>query len=133
MITVTLNREYRSKETIGTFYCAEQGWTRYSVELPWKNNMIGLSCIPAGEYECVEHVSPKFGRCYWLPKVKGRTQILIHPANYVYQLRGCIATGTSHADIDGDGVIDVVNSRKALEFMLEKLGKKFILIIQPNP
>jgi hypothetical protein len=49
-------------------------------------------CIPPGEYvaTCFDH--PEHGRCYEL-KVDGRTGILLHPANWWWQLLGCVALG----------------------------------------
>jgi len=40
--------------------------------------------------------SLKFGRVYRVYDVKGRTGILIHPANFVSELKGCIAIGEIH-------------------------------------
>ena len=34
----------------------------YSIELPWKDNQTGVSCIPEGRYELVKRWSLKFGR-----------------------------------------------------------------------
>ena len=64
----------------------------YSIELPWKDNRAGVSCIPEGHYELVKRWSPKFGRHLQLMNVPQRKYILIHPANDALQeLKGCIA------------------------------------------
>ncbi|MFN3562746.1 MAG: hypothetical protein ACK4XM_12660 [Chloroherpetonaceae bacterium] len=51
-------------------------------------------------------------------EVDKRSQILIHPANYASSdsryksdLKGCIAFGMKHGDINQDGVIDLIDSR----------------------
>jgi hypothetical protein len=58
--------------------------------------------------------------------VPKRSGIKIHVANYTRQLRGCIAPGLSHADIDKDGIMDVVSSTKALADILAVLDKENI-------
>ncbi len=64
----------------------------YSIELPWKENQTGVSCIPEGRYELVKRWSPKFLRHLQVMNVPGREYILIHPANEALQeLKGCIA------------------------------------------
>lgn len=64
----------------------------YTIELPWKDNQRGISCIPEGVYEVATRYSQKFGSHLCLPGVKGRSYILIHSANdALAELRGCIA------------------------------------------
>ena len=64
----------------------------YSIELPWKENRAGVSCIPEGNYELLKRYSPKFGRHLEVMNVPQRKYILIHPANNALQeLKGCIA------------------------------------------
>ncbi|HEY2347563.1 MAG TPA: DUF5675 family protein [Puia sp.] len=64
----------------------------YSIELPWKENQTGVSCIPEGRYELIKRWSLKFGRHLQIMNVSGRECILIHPANEALrELKGCIA------------------------------------------
>jgi hypothetical protein len=64
----------------------------YTIELPWKNNLAGVSCIPEGIYDLVSGWSPKFGRHLQIMHVSGRELILMHPANEaLLELKGCIA------------------------------------------
>jgi hypothetical protein len=64
----------------------------YSIELPWKDNLARVSCIPEGRFELVKKWSPKFGSVSQLMNVPGRSGILIHPANdAMHELKGCIA------------------------------------------
>jgi hypothetical protein len=64
----------------------------YSIELPWKENLAQVSCIPEGRYELVKRWSLKFGRHLQIMDVPGRELILIHPANEALrELKGCIA------------------------------------------
>lgn len=90
-----------------------------TLELPWKNNEKRMSCIPVGTYQLVKHNSPKFGACYWVQNVPGRSEILIHPGNYHTQILGCILPGQSHSDINGDGQLDVTASKVTMGKLLE--------------
>jgi hypothetical protein len=64
----------------------------YSIELPWKDNQTGVSCIPEGRYELVKRCNDKFNRHLQVMNVPQRSDILIHPANEALkELKGCIA------------------------------------------
>jgi len=71
----------------------------YTLELPWRNNVRRMSCVPTGSYRCDLITSPRFGRCYLLDRVPGRSEVLIHAANFGgditlgwdTHLQGCIA------------------------------------------
>jgi Family of unknown function (DUF5675) len=52
----------------------------YNIELPWKKNQAGVSCIPEGEYGLAKRWSFKFGRHLQILNVPGREYILIHLA-----------------------------------------------------
>ena len=76
------------------------GW--HSLELPWRDNQQGKSCIPVGTYTATLYDSPHFGRkVYLLQDVPGRSAVEIHPANWAgdvdkgwySDLRGCMALG----------------------------------------
>lgn len=90
-----------------------------TVELPWKDNQRCISCIPKGTYTAIKHHSPKFGPCLWIQNVPGRSEILIHPANFWHDLLGCIAPGEKHLHIDKDGSLDVNKSRVTMKKILE--------------
>ncbi len=108
-----------------------------TLELPWRDNQSQLSCIPPGEYICKAHDSPSFGNfkdsdrgAYLILNVPNRSLCLFHPANYVTQLRGCVAVGLSFADLNNDGVFDLVSSRKAMKKFKDACGQEFKLIIK---
>lgn len=102
-------------------YLSFDGFNCYTVELPWLDNATSISCIPEGSYKVTKHESPKHGKCLKIHDVPNRTHILIHIANYVRQLEGCIGVGLSLSDMDKDGVLDVGSSRMALNEMLRLL------------
>mgnify|MGYP001552701060 CR=1 FL=1 len=86
-----LIREYLPKGTNGKFY-DESELVCCSIELPWKNNEAEVSCIPEGRYELVKRFSIKFQWHLILLDVKGREDIIVHPANNALkELKGCIA------------------------------------------
>lgn len=85
-----------------------------TVELPWLQNQKNVSCIPAGIYKFRERYSYKFGNHLELLGVPGRKLILIHFGNYKQDTQGCILVGSNHSDINGDGNLDVVNSKKTM-------------------
>ena len=129
MKTYLLERiERANTHTLGRFWF--EGEVVYTLELPWKENPSNISCIPVGEYEVELTYSPAFKKMLWLIKdVPDREGIRIHTANYVRELRGCIAPGLNKQDIDGDGIIDVTNSKKALSLMRSEMPDKFKLEI----
>ena len=101
----------------------------HTIELPWNDNRQNVSCIPAGNYDWRKWKSPTKGKVIEILNVPERSKILIHVANFVRELRGCIAPGMKAIDIDADGQMDVAYSRKALDRMLELLpehGKIYI-------
>lgn len=92
-----------------------------SLELPWKDNQNSISSFVPGKYKCKYTMSPSFGfKTYEITSVPGRSGVRIHSANYVSQLRGCIALGDAHKDINADGLSDVVHSGETVK-SFEKL------------
>ena len=113
------------RQTIGNLYLLEDNGSMidswFSLELPWLDNQKYISCIPIGNYTCFKHVSPKFGPCLWIKEVNGRSEVLIHPANYHTQLLGCIAIGKDLKHINTGKDIDVAQSRKAMAELLNQI------------
>lgn len=86
----------------------------YSIELPWRNNVPEVSCIPEGRYTLEKTHTEKFGWHLHLLGVKGRGLVMIHPANdALKELKGCIAP-VSILCAEGKGL----RSRIALEDLL---------------
>lgn len=86
----------------GTFgKLSSEGFSCFTGELPWRNNMRGISCVPAGVYHCQIRQSPKFGKVYHLTDTPGRSLVLIHSGNfcgdtskgYTSHVEGCILLG----------------------------------------
>ena len=101
---LTVNRGPSRPE--GTFGKAvlDDGTTYACLELPWKDNMPGLSCIAIGMYNAVVTMSPHLGMdTYELQSVPARSDIRIHIGNFGgdvslglrSDILGCILLGTS--------------------------------------
>lgn len=133
MKKVTLKRTSDNGNQTTGLFMFEDGdkiITLGSLERPWKDNAKNISCIPKGVYQVTITYSPAFKCDMWLVNdVVNRSGIRIHSANYFHQLEGCIALGLSIDDIDGDGNIDLINSRAALNIAKEHLGDSFELTI----
>jgi hypothetical protein len=66
----------------------------FSLEDPWKDNAVDVSCIPTGVYQLMLMYSVRFQRD--MPRVIGvadRTGILIHYGNTDADTEGCILLG----------------------------------------
>src|SRR5882762_1238474 len=86
-----LIRNYFPEGTNGAIFCQARHLV-YAIELPWKDNQTGVSCIPEGKYPLTKRHSPHFGWHLLVNNVPARKDILIHPANDAQrELRGCIA------------------------------------------
>lgn len=107
----------------GNYFC-------HTVERAWDNNKSMISCIPEGIYNLTPHVSPKYGECFIVSNkdigvAKYKTSsmrwgILLHPANWPYQLNGCIAPVKQLMVIGGK--YGGNNSRATTKDLFEELG-----------
>jgi len=91
-----------------------------TLEPPWKDNQHGISCIPAGTYECKRYLSPKHGYdVFEVLNVPGRSNIEIHVGNTPVDTEGCILVGTEFGKVDGEGAI--VHSKTAFHALMQYL------------
>lgn len=136
MISILVTRNELSEiQTIGRLDVVNGDLELFScmtLELAWNNNLRQISCIPYGEYNCekkeataaipYQHVT--------VLNVRDRSGIAIHKANYASQLRGCIAVGDKHVDINKDGNLDVTNSSNTFKKLMDILPNNFKLTIK---
>lgn len=132
---ITLHRQPSKDE--GTFGRMKlpNGQELMTLECPWLDNRRRVSCIPTGTYEVLPHVSKKFGKCFWVQDVPGRSEILFHVGNwagnsekgYRTDSLGCILVGTSTAFIKGQ--LGISNSRHAMDVFLKTVTEPFTLQI----
>lgn len=104
----------------GTFGSIElpSGKILQTLELPWRNNKVKVSSIPATSYTCKITNSPKFGHVYEVKNVEGRSHILIHAGNWISDIQGCIMVGMSADDNR------LYNSKKALNLLMTEMADK---------
>ena len=134
MNTLSLIRTHHSDtQTIGKLFVKDENekvlFECFTLELPWKNNLKQKSCIPPGYYKVRPRVSAKYGRHLHILDVPHRDFILIHEANFVHQLLGCIAVGQTLADINKDGNPDVTSSKLTKERLMQFMNGTTEIII----
>jgi hypothetical protein len=108
-----------------------------ALELPQRGNKKGVSCLPSGRYVAeIVHSSPQFNYPHiWVHDTDSiyaagdRKGVKIHVANYVRELRGCIAVGQRFVDLDpegteGHGVLDVTSSEKTLNELMHQMSRR---------
>lgn len=115
--------------TVGEFICV-------TLELPFLNNLVGKSCIIADIYEWVK-VAPTEHIPYIhisILNVKGRSGVCIHIFNFAtgknIQTLGCIGVGESFVDLDGNGIVDLTNSKNTFEKLMALLPDSGTLVIE---
>jgi hypothetical protein len=130
------------RQTLGVLIAIDQRrlFTCKTLELSWKHNLPGESCIPEGSYECIYtrsgRLSSLAGRdvyTYEVFGVPGRKGIRIHAANYFHQLQGCIALGSAFKDLNLDERLDLIHSGETLRRFHEFMRlEPFNLIVRNN-
>jgi hypothetical protein len=130
-----LRRAYLDNCTIGkVFFMGE--FICYTIELPWKHNKKGESCIPSGFYQIGPYSSAAHEDCFYLgnpdlgvgPSEKfHRSYILIHPGNFTKDIEGCIAPGLALHPTTW-GVADSVKAMDKLRALIKTNNIKEIEI-----
>lgn len=122
MKTLTLKRVDSNNEcAFGALFLDEKEICK-TLELPWRDNQKGISCIPAGEYKLSPYPSSRFGEVYIVNDVPNRTGILIHTGNTASDIEGCILVGDSYGKLNGKRA--VLNSRQTFKVLKELLGNE---------
>jgi hypothetical protein len=79
--------------------------------------------FPAGKYSLKLEFSPRFKKDLWeLFGIPGRGEIKIHVANFWNQLEGCIGVGRISQDLNQDAILDLGQSKIALEDFMVTMG-----------
>jgi len=99
------------------------------MEPPWRGNRRNRSCIPAGLYEVVPHLSPRHRRCLLVTQVPGRSHILFHAGNlggdtdrgWHTHTKGCLLPGLRRGrmSVDGRRQQAVLASRTAFRQLMD--------------
>jgi len=130
-MVLILSRTYFPKGTNGKLECNGK-FICNTIELPWKDNKLKISCIPEGEYFITKRYSKKIGWHLEIMQVSNRSLILFHPANYALrELQGCIAPVTK---LSGFGIghmsREAFNKLKNLVYPILNQNQNVLLIIQ---
>ena len=152
MIQLQLNRDrFLPYAILGRLSDPQSGRAWDTIERPWVPSSIylagtkGQSCIPLGEYRVTKYTSdahpgvfslsnPMLGVYVQESQVPvaqrgiARTNVLIHPANWASELRGCIAHGKTRA-MGQDGYWMVQRSRDAFNELKNALSKSFDAVL----
>ena len=85
---ITLKRDYKQSKTTGIL-TLPNGAEVETLERPWLDNQVGVSCIPSGIYKFKRD---HYGKHQWFSvlDVSNRTFIEIHPGSQVSHSEGCI-------------------------------------------
>lgn len=126
MKKITLKRINSSSECVLGVLELDNKEICKTLELPWRDNQKGISCIPAGEYKLSPYPSSRFGEVYIVNDVPGRDGILIHTGNTADDIQGCILVGGSYGKLNGKRA--VLNSRQAFNLLKETLGEEEYLL-----
>lgn len=126
-----LLRPYKTENlTVGTFNIYDEFrkplFAAVSLERPWLNNKVNVSCISTGAYLVRLEYSPAFNMMLWEVKdVPGRTEIKFHWTLKVSGLKGCIALGQHMKHLS------LMNSKNTIRKFHEVMGddKEAILMI----
>jgi hypothetical protein len=110
---------FNEAEILGKLYINGE-FMSHTLELPWRENMKSISCIPRGVYDCrirraIESGSYKYDHIL-VDEVVGRSWILFHIGNTHKDSKGCILTGEYRVNNDS-----IANSRIAHEQLMNVL------------
>lgn len=140
-MNVIISRKYNFSETQGLWLVLNENKIIYQcvtlelprIKIPYQINAKSVDCILEGVYPATKYYSPTKGLVFLLHNVIGRTAVEVHIGNYVAGLKidsqGCILVGSSFADRNGDGFIDVVDSTETMKDLRALLPDKFIIHI----
>lgn len=127
---VLIERVYLPTETLGSWY-VDGIMICKTMELPWKGNQRGISCIPERIYDVIrEEESPLHKYPHFrILDVPDRDGILVHKITFVSGLKGCIGVG-EFKDLNGDNVPDMINSGINLQKLYDMMPNIFQLEIR---
>ena len=118
-----LHRTYFKEGTNGALFYNDR-FLGFTIELPWLNNARSISCIPEGVYQLKARYSEKFKHHLQLQNVKGRSLILLHPANdALKELEGCIAPVLQLSGL-GKGISSRITLQKIVSLCYQAFDRK---------
>lgn len=109
-----VRNQFSENSTVGDLYINGEFFC-HTLELPYRNNQKGRSCIPLGEYGIKKRTSDEYGQHFLVTGTGERECILFHVGNYPKDTEGCILVGSTI------GEDFVGNSRLTIDKLREKL------------
>lgn len=91
-----------------------------TLELADRLNTQNTSSIPAQQYRCRRHASPRFGETFKVLDVPERSNVLVHSGNRVGDTRGCILLAQYFGKLRGDRA--VLNSGNTFKAFMARMG-----------
>ena len=70
-----------------------------------RENVKNTSSIPAQQYICCKHLSPKYGKTFKVMEVPGRSNVLFHSGNLAKHTRGCILLAQYFGKLKGNRAV----------------------------
>lgn len=119
---IRMSRSSSKSQTLGILVVKEGNEVIFAcrtLELGENGNKKNISCIPEGNYEITKRNSSRYGECIQIHGVQGREGILIHAGNYNTETKGCILVGKGFEDLNGDGELDITNSKETLKKLIK--------------
>jgi hypothetical protein len=99
----------------GDFLC-------YTLERPWADNAPNVSCIPLGAYDVRMAWSNHFQKDMpHIVGVPGRSDIMLHPLNFVWQTQGCVGLGDKE---NGYTLVDSADAFTRFLAWFQSVGEK---------
>lgn len=126
MSTIILERAYTDAATIGRMILPS-GRILQTIELPWRGNQPRISCIPEGLYKLTSRQSSvvnktsrgRYKSGWEVVAVEGRSYIMIHIANTVGDIEGCIGVGLELGVVNNEWA--VIRSAEAFDLFMREM------------
>jgi hypothetical protein len=138
-IDAYLTRHHRSDQgTEGILSVPSLFFSCFTLELPWRDNLRNISCIPPGSYRLAWRVSKKKS-AYHIQNVPNRSYILIHSGNFAGDVtkgfkthaQGCVLLGQRMGDLGGQRAV-LASRNTVRRFNALLMGKKARVIISDH-
>ncbi len=121
--------------TYGQLLDAEGKQIAVTLELPWRENRHGVSCIPAGVYPAHRRMSAKRKyELFELDTVPGRSNIEIHIGNLPSDSEGCILLGSAFGILgDKSGILRSGDAFRTFMGLLRDQNAFTLVVSDPLP
>lgn len=118
--TIKVIRTYGKKATTSTIV-TNTLFKCFGLELPTIDNVPFVSCIPEGLYHYEVGLDTKGNRVIHIRNVFKREWIQVHSGNFTRDIEGCVLVGDSLKYLDSDNILDVTNSVRTLEKLIDSI------------